>query len=1044
MEVGKSIELIRHGMLVAVGTVFSVTASDHCHFVLVGEDRLIVQVQRSIVPNSPLPYPNDGYGNETETVSEAVDGFVLWDKIQCKQVGETDYGKRQDDTGISALPHANNDEENEVEEEVSRYADADHGGMELAMGEIVYPKSSVCINGKAVGEENAGILITILNSDVSSSLVQAQLPKFTPDQPHLCAWPIRLLKLEGNGWILGDLYSVYADADYGRHGEQVQEGKEKRHYHSTKRKLLSSEEKSLKKLQKKGSAKLTDDSIRDAIAKRCSCLQECWKNWSIAEIREERSDIYGVKHDQKLDLLFAKIDASKQRNDGMVLFKDGHFVCKKAFYIFHGIAKSSYYAYKNGSLGGAKQGFHGNTGTLKPREKTIHAFSTMKILLEEMSEPMPHLSFDNKGKTGTDDICDKLPSCYTQKDLYSELRIRMEQSGHGTISLSKFYTLWEKSFSNFSFHNRSAFAICTKCEYYKALLTRERNVELRKKYEGEREGHLQLQISGRTNYYSHNMLATSEPNLFKSGIHDGMDSNKTTVPKLANNVKALAGVGMPLLVKIAGILNRGSGPPSCAHVCIGGLWSSDPNFTISSMAKYLRDCENFDGDMRGDLAFSEDLQHPLLQALHNKPIFEKTFLNLKRRRVEDFLNLEIPISSERPFTKLPPTFYIQLDNSGKDNKNWAVMAFLSELATRGVFKTVIASFLIVGHTHKDVDAFFSKINRVLSDYKSHAKPYHQPFTGIRNPIAFKFTMMDNRPIYQYQLKYGDPWLPTFGNTVWKRRDPKSQVDFSVIPPPDREPVDVGMFEKHANAEDISSYLKAYIKHVKSIQEKTSPTSALLSMDQAIGDYWGKILKLLEKGWPSNKGNILKEGFWPRTNHGTGFKRPSDMQHFVILEPDLLGREAGEELEERERPFVGSVLERGMESFTPVLDIHPGHMVIIQPTDDFVPKNVVWLAKAVSIVNREANTTYHNHVKVNWYRPKHKVSNIDDRGRYQNCMRRTQEWEKDPHEYPENETWVNANACIHSWKSQAKSDIIRMTKKILEIARNMLERVEKAD
>ncbi|KAL3687469.1 hypothetical protein R1sor_013778 [Riccia sorocarpa] len=336
-------------------------------------------------------------------------------------------------------------------------------------------------------------------------------------------------------------------------------------------------------------------------------------------------------------------------------------------------------------------------------------------------------------------------------------------------------------------------------------------------------------MSGRTNYYSHNMLE-----------HVGYIGAKFVQVRHSRRD--------------------------------GFQQDSYPNFTILSMAKYLRDCENFDGDMRGDLAFSEDLQHPLLQALHNKPIFEKTFLNLKGHRVEDFLNLEIPISSQRPFTKLPPTFYIQLDNSGKDNKNWAVMAFLSELVIRGVFKTVIVSFLIVGHTHEDVDAFFSKINRVLSgkhvssisqllaevhgaeekkslhrfitevaDYKSHAKSYHQSFTGIRDPVVFKFTMMDNRPIYQYQLKYGDPWLPTFGNTVWKRRDPKSQVDFSVIPPPDREPVDVGMFEKHANAEDISSYLKAYIKHVKSIQEKTSPTSALLSMDQAIGDYWGKIL-----------------------------------------------------------------------------------------------------------------------------------------------------------------------------------------------------------
>ncbi|KAL3687115.1 hypothetical protein R1sor_013424 [Riccia sorocarpa] len=525
-------------------------------------------------------------------------------------------------------------------------------------------------------------------------------------------------------------------------------------------------------------------------------------------------------------------------------------------------------------------------------------------------------------------------------------------------------------------------------------------------------------MSGRTNYYSNNMLAIAEPNLFKSVIHDGMDSNKTAVPKLANNVKALSGVGMPLPMKIAGILNRGSGPPSCAHVCIGGLWSSDPNFTIS-MAKYLRDCENFDGDMRGDLAFSEDLQHPLLRALHNKSIFEKTFLNLKVRRVEEFLNQEILVTTERPFTKLPPTFYIQLDNSGKDNKNWAVMAFLSELVARGVFKTIIVSFLIVGHTHEDVDAFFSKINRALSgkhvssvsqllaevhgaeekkslprlvtevaDYKGHALPYRQPFKGIRGPVAFKFTMFDNRPIYQYQMTYGDPWYPTYGRSIWKRKDPKSKVDFSVIPPPDREPVDIGMFEKHANAKDISAYLKAYIKHIESIQKKTSSTSDLFSMDQAITDYWGKILKLLEDGWPSNKGNVLKEGFWPRTIHGTGYKRPSDVVHSVILEQDLLGREADEELAERERPFVGSILERDLESFTPVLDIHPGYMIIIRPADDFLPKNVVWMARAINSVNREPNTMYHNHVK-----------------------------------------------------SQAKSDIIKITEKILEIARSMLARID---
>ncbi|KAL3694971.1 hypothetical protein R1sor_008622 [Riccia sorocarpa] len=412
-------------------------------------------------------------------------------------------------------------------------------------------------------------------------------------------------------------------------------------------------------------------------------------------------------------------------------------------------------------------------------------------------------------------------------------------------------------------------------------------------------------MSGRTTYYSHNLLATSEPHLFKSAIHDGMDSNKTSVPKLANNIKALAGVGMPLPVKIAGILNRGSGPPSCAHVCIGGLWSSDPNFTISSVAKYLRDCENFNGDMRGDLAFTSDLDHPFLQSLNNKAIFEKTFLSLRKQHAQELLISRETMGEQESFNKLLSTFYIQLDNSGKDNKNWAVMAFLSELVVRGVLKVVIASFLIVGHTHEDVDAFFSKINRALSrkhvgsipqllaevygaeekrslprsiievaDYKSHAKPYHQSFKGIRGPMAFKFTMLDNRPIYQYEWTYGGPWLPTFGNSIWKRKDPKSSVDFSVIPPLDREPLDASMFGGHANSEEISTYLKAYIKHIESIQMKTDPTSDLYSGDQAIKDYWKNILKFLDDGWPSNKGNHLKERFWPRTDHAEDDERVS--------------------------------------------------------------------------------------------------------------------------------------------------------------------------
>jgi hypothetical protein len=45
---------------------------------------------------------------------------------------------------------------------------------------------------------------------------------------------------------------------------------------------------------------------------------------------------------------------------------------------------------------------------------------------------------------------------------------------------------------------------------------------------------------------------------------------------------------------------------------------------------------------------------------------------------------------------LPPNLYLQLDNSAKDNKNQYMMAFLSLLTARGVFKEIQVGFFIGG------------------------------------------------------------------------------------------------------------------------------------------------------------------------------------------------------------------------------------------------------------------------------------------------------------------------------------------------------------
>ncbi|KAL3677141.1 hypothetical protein R1sor_027089 [Riccia sorocarpa] len=283
---------------------------------------------------------------------------------------------------------------------------------EIAKGRIIFPSSSASIAGVLVGEENVGIIVLEVCDSVDPLVLQQELPNFTSGQPHLCRWPICSLRIEENGEILGDLYSAYEDADFVRKTQHPQAGPRKRPYFSTKRKLKIEEEKLSDRLKRKAEKKLLDADITKDMIKGCSCQQRCCQSWTVEEVKEVRKEIYGVKFEKKLDLIYQKINASQGREDGLLLCYNGHFVCPSAFWQFHGVSRSSYYEYKNDSKKGAKQGYHGNTGTYKPRESTIHAEAVLKKILSEMSEPMPHLNFDNSNNNGTDSLYHRLPACY--------------------------------------------------------------------------------------------------------------------------------------------------------------------------------------------------------------------------------------------------------------------------------------------------------------------------------------------------------------------------------------------------------------------------------------------------------------------------------------------------------------------------------------------------------------------------------------------------------------------------------------------------------
>jgi hypothetical protein len=143
------------------------------------------------------------------------------------------------------------------------------------------------------------------------------------------------------------------------------------------------------------------------------------------------------------------------------------------------------------------------------------------------------------------------------------------------------------------------------------------------------------------------------------------------------------------------------------------LWPSDSNFTISSLCRVLRALE------RPSIRQSREL---FRAPPHNS--FFDALLYGKSRCISLIPSSEgcdvVPsLPPGCPVVPLPKRLYLQLDNSTKENKNRFVMAFCSLLTARGIFKEVTVGFLVVGHTHEDIDGYFSYLSKLVKQKNTY-------------------------------------------------------------------------------------------------------------------------------------------------------------------------------------------------------------------------------------------------------------------------------------------------------------------------------------
>ena len=120
---------------------------------------------------------------------------------------------------------------------------------------------------------------------------------------------------------------------------------------------------------------------------------------------------------------------------------------------------------------------------------------------------------------------------------------------------------------------------------------------------------------------------------------------------------------------------------------------------MGSIAKLLLDLELPPKSSSREL-FANSQSRPLYEALlHGVEVCKSS--------------LPLPLKHTIPTTTLLPILNVQMDNATGDNKNQYVFYFWSLLVANKLFWEVYVNFMIVGHTHDDIDALFEKWSMAL-------------------------------------------------------------------------------------------------------------------------------------------------------------------------------------------------------------------------------------------------------------------------------------------------------------------------------------------
>jgi len=93
---------------------------------------------------------------------------------------------------------------------------------------------------------------------------------------------------------------------------------------------------------------------------------------------------------------------------------------------------------------------------------------------------------------------------------------------------------------------------------------------------------------------------------------------------------------------------------------------------------------------------------------------------------------------------LPPILYLQFDNCFKENKNNIIFAYMGLLVHHRIFRSVVLSYLIPGHTHTDIDQMHSTWEKWMVMHDCNTP------LALSEQCDSIYTNKETRPIIKFQ------------------------------------------------------------------------------------------------------------------------------------------------------------------------------------------------------------------------------------------------------------------------------------------------------